>query len=78
MDPDLSLRQVFRGLYDNASNKIHVSSHLAILSAIRDVCKLVVKELTSWVCRPFHSPKFCLLTCEKDIRLVTPRFFSKL
>ncbi|XP_078446307.1 transcription regulator isoform X2 [Wolffia australiana] len=42
-------QKVFKGLYENASNKLHVTSHLAILSAIRDVCKLVVKELTSWV-----------------------------
>ncbi|KAG5142481.1 hypothetical protein JHK82_018176 [Glycine max] len=42
-------QKVFRGLYDNASNNIHVSAHLAILTAIRDVCKLAVKELTSWV-----------------------------
>ena len=28
----------------------HVSAHLAILAAMRDVSKLVVKELTSWVC----------------------------
>lgn len=42
--------QVFKGLYENASNSAHVDAHLAILSAIRDVSKLVVKELTSWVC----------------------------
>lgn len=42
--------QVFKGLYENASNNIHVNACLAILAAIRDVCKLVVKELTSWVC----------------------------
>ncbi|KAK7287009.1 hypothetical protein RJT34_22414 [Clitoria ternatea] len=42
-------QKVFKGLYDNASNNIHVSAHLAILTAIRDVCKLAVKELTSWV-----------------------------
>ncbi|RZC20257.1 CCR4-NOT transcription complex subunit 1 isoform D [Glycine soja] len=42
-------QKVFRGLYDNASNNIHVTAHLAILTAIRDVCKLAVKELTSWV-----------------------------
>lgn len=41
--------QVFRSLYENASS-LHIASHLAILAAIRDVCKLVVKELTSWVC----------------------------
>lgn len=44
------VKQVFKGLYENASNHIHVGAHLAILTAIRDVCKLVVKELTSWVC----------------------------
>ncbi|TKY68978.1 CCR4-NOT transcription complex subunit 1 [Spatholobus suberectus] len=42
-------QKVFKGLYDNATNNIHVSAHLAILTAIRDVCKLAVKELTSWV-----------------------------
>ncbi|CAJ1948188.1 unnamed protein product [Sphenostylis stenocarpa] len=42
-------QKVFKGLYDNASNNIHVSAHLSILTAIRDVCKLAVKELTSWV-----------------------------
>lgn len=41
--------QVFKVLYENASNTFHVGAHLAILIAIRDVCKLVVKELTSWV-----------------------------
>lgn len=44
------LLQAFKGLYENASNNAHVDAHLAILSAIRDVSKLVVKELTSWVC----------------------------
>lgn len=43
-------KQVFKGLYDNASNSVHVYAYLAILTAIRDVCKLAVKELTSWVC----------------------------
>ena len=42
--------QAFKSLYENASNGTHVASYLAILAAIRDVCKLVVKELTSWVC----------------------------
>ncbi|KAM7274650.1 hypothetical protein ACFE04_016516 [Oxalis oulophora] len=42
-------QKVFKGLYENTSNTIHVSARLAILAAIRDVCKLVVKELTSWV-----------------------------
>ncbi|MED6130919.1 hypothetical protein PIB30_005208 [Stylosanthes scabra] len=30
-------QKVFKGLYDNASNNIHVGAHLAILTAIRDV-----------------------------------------
>ncbi|XP_045789212.1 CCR4-NOT transcription complex subunit 1 [Trifolium pratense] len=42
-------QKVFKGLYDNASNNVHVGAYLAILTAIRDVCKLAVKELTSWV-----------------------------
>ncbi|XP_073219959.1 uncharacterized protein [Cicer arietinum] len=42
-------QKVFKGLYDNASNNVHVCTYLAILTAIRDVCKLAVKELTSWV-----------------------------
>ncbi|KAL2234042.1 UNVERIFIED_CONTAM: CCR4-NOT transcription complex subunit 1 [Sesamum indicum] len=41
-------QKVFKGLYENASNSAHVDAHLAILAAIRDVSKLVVKELTSW------------------------------
>lgn len=41
--------QVFKGLYENASSSLRVGAHLAVLAAIRDVCKLVVKELTSWV-----------------------------
>lgn len=45
----LDTTQVFKGLYENPSNNFHVSAHLAILAAIRDVCKLVVKEVTSWV-----------------------------
>ena len=43
------LMQVFKALYENGCNSFHVNAHLAILAAIRDVCKLVVKELTSWV-----------------------------
>ncbi|KAK7267703.1 hypothetical protein RIF29_20381 [Crotalaria pallida] len=33
-------QKVFKGLYDNASNCIHVGAHLGILIEIRDVCKL--------------------------------------
>ncbi|GFZ00403.1 transcription regulator [Actinidia rufa] len=39
-----------KGLYENASNSAHVTAHLSILAAIHDVSKLLVKELTSWVC----------------------------
>ncbi|KAL8129102.1 hypothetical protein V2J09_018257 [Rumex salicifolius] len=42
-------QKVFRSLYENSSSILHVAAHLAILVAIRDVCKLVVKELTNWV-----------------------------
>ncbi|EOA39181.1 hypothetical protein CARUB_v10012145mg [Capsella rubella] len=42
-------QKAFKALYENASSNLHVSANLAILVAIRDVCKLVVKELTSWV-----------------------------
>ncbi|KAF3440045.1 hypothetical protein FNV43_RR18323 [Rhamnella rubrinervis] len=51
-------QKVFKGLYENASNHIHVGAHLAILTAIRDVCKLVVKELTSWVIYSDEERKF--------------------
>ncbi|KVH89220.1 CCR4-Not complex component, Not1, C-terminal [Cynara cardunculus var. scolymus] len=39
-------QKVFKGLYENAANAAHVGAHLAMLAAIRDVSKLVVKELT--------------------------------
>ncbi|XP_052210992.1 uncharacterized protein LOC127813907 isoform X2 [Diospyros lotus] len=51
-------QKVFKGLYENASNSAHVSAHLAILAAIRDVSKLVVKELTSWVIYSDEDRKF--------------------
>ncbi|GAY41902.1 hypothetical protein CUMW_062890 [Citrus unshiu] len=51
-------QKVFKGLYENASNNLHFSAHLAILAAIRDVCKLVVKELTSWVIYSDEERKF--------------------
>ncbi|KAL8540300.1 hypothetical protein ACS0TY_001776 [Phlomoides rotata] len=47
MEPSSSVK-AFMGLYENASNNAHVDAHLVILAAIRDVSKLVVKELTSW------------------------------
>ncbi|ESQ36840.1 hypothetical protein EUTSA_v10006521mg [Eutrema salsugineum] len=42
-------QKAFKALYENASSNLHVSANLAILVAIRDVCKRVVKEVTSWV-----------------------------
>ncbi|KAI3444740.1 hypothetical protein Pfo_001405 [Paulownia fortunei] len=54
----------FKGLYENASNSAHVDAHLAILAAIRDVSKLVVKELTSWVIYSEEDRKF-----NKDITI---------
>ncbi|KAA8539793.1 hypothetical protein F0562_026485 [Nyssa sinensis] len=51
-------QKVFKSLYENTSNSLHVSAHLAILAAIRDVCKLVVKELTSWVIYSDEERKF--------------------
>ncbi|KAG1362167.1 putative CCR4-NOT transcription complex subunit 1 [Cocos nucifera] len=57
-------QKAFRSLYENASNGTHVASYLAILAAIRDVCKLVVKELTSWVIYSDEERKF-----NKDITI---------
>ncbi|KAJ4956450.1 hypothetical protein NE237_013233 [Protea cynaroides] len=51
-------QKVFKSLYENASNSVHVDAHLAILVAIRDVFKLVVKELTSWVIYSDEERKF--------------------
>ncbi|XP_007052185.2 PREDICTED: CCR4-NOT transcription complex subunit 1 [Theobroma cacao] len=51
-------QKVFKGLYENASNSLNVSAHLAILAAVRDVCKLAVKELTSWVIYSDEERKF--------------------
>ncbi|XP_004306964.1 PREDICTED: CCR4-NOT transcription complex subunit 1-like [Fragaria vesca subsp. vesca] len=51
-------QKVFKGLYENASNQIHVGAHLAMLTAIRDVCKLVFTQLTSWVIYSDEERKF--------------------
>ncbi|KAK4802906.1 hypothetical protein SAY86_001109 [Trapa natans] len=51
-------QKVFKGLYENAANNFLVGAHLAILAAIRDVSKLVVKELTSWVIYSDEERKF--------------------
>ncbi|XP_022867508.1 CCR4-NOT transcription complex subunit 1-like isoform X1 [Olea europaea var. sylvestris] len=57
-------QKTFKGLYENASNNAHVNAHLAILAAIRDVSKLVVKELTTWVIYSDEDRKF-----NKDITI---------
>ncbi|KAL8500295.1 hypothetical protein ACS0TY_020046 [Phlomoides rotata] len=57
-------QKAFKGLYENASNSAHVDAHLVILAAIRDVSKLVVKELTSWVLYSEEDRKF-----NKDITI---------
>ncbi|KAL9175940.1 hypothetical protein ABFS82_02G145600 [Erythranthe guttata] len=67
-------QKAFRGLYENASNNAHVDAHLAILAAIRDVSKLVVKELTSWVIyseedRKFHKDITVGLICSELLNL---------
>ncbi|CAN4125895.1 unnamed protein product [Withania somnifera] len=51
-------QKAFKGLYENATNSAHVGAHLAILSSIRDVSKLFVKELTSWVIYSDEERKF--------------------
>ncbi|XP_071698546.1 uncharacterized protein [Rutidosis leptorrhynchoides] len=57
-------QKVFQRLYENASNTAHVGAHIAILSAIRDVSKLVGKELTTWVIYSDEDRKF-----NKDITI---------
>nr|CAB3495279.1 unnamed protein product [Digitaria exilis] len=51
-------QKVFRSLYENASKSTFVTWLLATLVAVRDVCKLVVKELTSWVIYSDEEKKF--------------------
>ncbi|XP_031259158.1 CCR4-NOT transcription complex subunit 1-like [Pistacia vera] len=51
-------QKVFNSLYENVSNSIHVAAHLSILVAIRDVCKNVMKHLTSWVIYSKEERKF--------------------
>ncbi|RLN39514.1 hypothetical protein C2845_PM01G21230 [Panicum miliaceum] len=53
-------QKVFRSLYENASKSTFVTWLLATLVAVRDVCKLVVKELTSWVIYSDEEKKFNL------------------
>ncbi|XP_071726639.1 uncharacterized protein [Rutidosis leptorrhynchoides] len=57
-------QKVFQGLYENAANTAHVGAHIAMLSAIRDLSKLVGKELTTWVIYSDEDRKF-----NKDITI---------
>ncbi|KAI8021582.1 Retinoblastoma-related protein [Camellia lanceoleosa] len=56
-------QKVFKGLYENASNKT-MSPLIRHSAAIRDVSKLVLKELTSWVIYSDEDRKF-----NKDITI---------
>ncbi|KAK1408886.1 hypothetical protein QVD17_41009 [Tagetes erecta] len=51
-------QKVFQGLYENAENTAHVNAHLVMLTAIRDVSKLVLNQLTSWVIYSDEDRKF--------------------
>eukprot|EP00252_Welwitschia_mirabilis_P002749 TRINITY_DN12719_c0_g2_i1.p1 TRINITY_DN12719_c0_g2~~TRINITY_DN12719_c0_g2_i1.p1 ORF type:complete len:2025 (+),score=405.51 TRINITY_DN12719_c0_g2_i1:577-6075(+) len=51
-------QKVFKRLYENATNSLHVSTHIAVLVAIRDIYKRLVKELTSWVVYSDEDRKF--------------------
>jgi hypothetical protein len=73
MDGWLDVCQVFKRLYENTTSDVHVSVHLAILESIRDVCKRVVKELTSWV-----SDQLLLLGFRvklRELSIATTQFF---
>ncbi|XP_048534491.1 CCR4-NOT transcription complex subunit 1-like isoform X2 [Triticum urartu] len=56
----LIAQKVFRSLYENASKSTYLTWLLATLAAIRDVCKLIVKEITSWVIYSEEENKFNL------------------
>ncbi|KAL8555158.1 hypothetical protein ACS0TY_003095 [Phlomoides rotata] len=62
--PLAAAQKAFKGLYENASNSALVDAHLVIMAAIRDVSKLVVKELTSMVLYSEEDRKF-----NKDITI---------
>ncbi|KAK9742789.1 hypothetical protein RND81_03G197500 [Saponaria officinalis] len=51
-------QKVFKALYENGGNSFRVDAYLVILAAIRDVCKLVVKEVTTWVIYSDEERKF--------------------
>ncbi|VAH18014.1 unnamed protein product [Triticum turgidum subsp. durum] len=56
----LIAQKVFRSLYENTSKSTYVTWLLATLAAIRDVCKLIVKEITGWVIYSEEENKFNL------------------
>ncbi|KAL9690797.1 hypothetical protein QQ045_011207 [Rhodiola kirilowii] len=51
-------QMALKGMYENALSSLPISSHLTILAAISDLCKLVSKELTSWVIYSDENHKF--------------------
>ncbi|KMZ62601.1 hypothetical protein ZOSMA_450G00130 [Zostera marina] len=51
-------QKIFHRLYENSANSVLVSAHLAMLGTIRDGCKFVVKEITSWVVYLDEERKF--------------------
>lgn len=51
-------QKVFTALYENGGNGLHIAAHLAILASIRDMCKPLVKELTSWLVYSDEERKF--------------------
>ncbi|KAJ1296292.1 hypothetical protein BS78_01G288700 [Paspalum vaginatum] len=51
-------QKVFKSLHENASKSTYVTWLLATLVAVRDVCKLLVKELTNWVIYSDEEKKF--------------------
>ncbi|GJY35456.1 CCR4-NOT transcription complex subunit 1 [Tanacetum coccineum] len=66
-------KKVFKGLYENASNTGHVGAHLAMLAAIRDVSKLVFKELTSWVIYSDEDRKFYKDITNTNMKIIGSR-----
>ncbi|EPS67619.1 hypothetical protein M569_07155, partial [Genlisea aurea] len=51
-------QRAFKNLYDNAPTNTHIDTHLSMLASVRDVSKLIVKELTNWVIYSEDDRKF--------------------
>ncbi|KAH7284495.1 hypothetical protein KP509_34G056500 [Ceratopteris richardii] len=52
-------QKAFKRLYENSSS-LHIGTYLVLLALIRDVCKRVVKEITSWVMYSEEERKYNL------------------